>query len=101
MFVLGTITTFYIMSELINIPFINIILELTHGLNYLSNSDINLKLKAIITGGLLSFGGLCIHFQVYGILKETNIKYFPYFFSRIMQSLITMIIIFIFYNFNL
>ena len=99
MFILGTVTTFYVVAELINIPFLSIILELTHGLSYLAKLNLSLKMKAILTGGLLSFGGLCIHFQVYGILSNIKIKYLPYFISRLLHSLLTMIIIFIFYEF--
>lgn len=97
LFILGTIVTFYIITSLINIPFLNIVLELSQGINYLSLIDINLKLKTILIGSLLSFGGICIHFQVYGILSDLKIKYIPYFLSRVFQSTITALIIFIFY----
>lgn len=97
LFILGTIVTFYIISTIINIPFFNIILELSQGINYLNLLDINLKLKTILLGSLLSFGGICIHFQVYGLLSDLKIKYMPYLLSRMAQSLITAGIIFIFY----
>lgn len=97
LFILGTIVTFYIITSIINLPFFNIILELSQGLNYISLMNIHLKLKTILLGSLLSFGGLCIHFQVYGILSDLKIKYIPYLLSRISQALITAFIIFIFY----
>ncbi len=97
LFILGTIVTFYIITTIINIPFFNIILELSQGINYLSSMNIDLKLKTICLGSLLSFGGICIHFQVYGILNELKLKYIPYLLSRIFQSLITALIIYIFY----
>lgn len=97
LFILGTIVTFYIITSIINLPLFNIILELSQGLNYISLMNINLKMKTILLGSLLSFGGLCIHFQVYGILSNLKIKYIPYLLSRISQALITALIIFIFY----
>ena len=97
LFILGTIITFYVITSIINIPFFNVILELSQGINYLSSMNINLKLKTILLGALLSFGGICIHFQVYGILNELKLKYIPYLLSRISQALITALIIFIFY----
>lgn len=97
LYILGTIVTFYIISSLINIPFFNIILELSQGINYINLLHISFKLKTILTGALLSFGGICIHFQVYGILNEIKIKYFPYLLSRIMHATITGLIIYIFY----
>lgn len=97
LFILGTIVTFYIITSIINIPFFNIILELSQGINYLSLINIDLKLKTIFLGSLLSFGGICIHFQVYGILSDLKIKYTPYFLSRVLHAIITALIIFIFY----
>lgn len=97
LFILGTIVTFYIINSIINIPFFSIILELSQGLNYISLLNINLKYKTILLGSLLSFGGICIHFQVYGILCDLKIKYIPYLLSRISQAVITALIIFIFY----
>ncbi len=97
LFILGTIVTFFIISSIINIPFFNVILELSQGLNYLNTLNLSLKLKTLISGFLLSFGGICIHFQVYGILNKLNIRYIPYLFSRLFHALLTVLIIIIFY----
>ncbi len=97
LFILGTIVCFYILTSIINLPLFNVILELSQGLNYLNILDINMKLKTILYGSLLSFGGICIHFQVYGILSDLKIKYFPYLLSRLFHAILTGIIIFIFY----
>lgn len=97
LFILGTIVCFYILTSIIKLPLFNIILELSQGLNYLTTLDINMKLKTILYGCLLSFGGVCIHFQVYGLLSELKIKYLPYFLSRIGHAILTGLIILTFY----
>lgn len=97
LFILGTIVTFYVISSIINIPFFNIILEVSQGIHYINNLSLNLKLKTILFGSLLSFGGICVHYQVYGILNTLKIKYLPYLFTRIFQALLTALIIGLFY----
>lgn len=97
LFILGTVVCFYILSSIIDLPIFNVILELSQGLNYLNILDMNIKLKTILYGCLLSFGGVCIHFQVYGILSDLKIKYLPYLLSRIFHALLTGFFILIFY----
>ena len=97
LFILGTIATFYIITSITNIEFFKLILELTQGMNHIYNLNITTKIKTILFGSLLSFGGFCIHFQVYGILKDININYIKYLLMRIIQSIITALIIFILY----
>lgn len=97
LFILGTVVCFYILSSIIDLPLFNVILELSQGLNYLNTLDIDTKSKTILYGLLLSFGGICIHFQVYGILSDLEIKYLPYLLSRILHAILTGFFILIFY----
>lgn len=98
---LGIITCFLVLTTIIDnsvdLPkfvqyIVNGILEMTQGLKYISMLDININLKAIISTFFISFGGICIHVQVKSILKGTNIKYLPYFISRIIHGIISSII---------
>lgn len=98
LYILGTIVTFYIISSLFNHPLLNIILELSQGINKINLLHMSIKFKTILIGSLLSFGGICIHFQVYGILSNIKIKYYPYLICRIIHATITGLIIFIFYK---
>lgn len=98
MFILGTLITFNILSSIINIPIFNVILELSNGINYINTLEQSIKIKTILIGSLISFGGLCIHLQVYGILSDIKIKYYPYLLSRIFHAIITGILIYIFYK---
>ncbi|MEG0908955.1 MAG: hypothetical protein RSH78_01175 [Bacilli bacterium] len=105
--ILGIVTFFLIITTIIdsniNIPpyyqsIINGILEMTQGLKYISVLDIPLKVKAVLSTMIISFGGFSAHLQVMSILSDTEIKYFPYFISRVIHSLIASILIFIFFD---
>ncbi|MCM1370528.1 MAG: hypothetical protein NC181_01360 [Clostridium sp.] len=98
---LGIITTFLIITTVLdknlNIPdiyqyILNGIIEMTQGLKYVSDLNIDINIKAIIFTFFLSFGGICIHTQVKSILKGTDIKYLPYLLARITHGIISSLI---------
>ncbi len=102
--ILGTIIFYMILTHIITniIPLNNILkvsisgfFEITRGLNLLNNLDIILKLKEIIAISIISFGGLSIHTQIKGILEDTEIKYSYFLKGRIMQTIISIILIII------
>ena len=57
----------------------------------------NNPIKALIAVAMISFGGFCIHTQVYSILSETKISYKNYFFSRILHVIIATTILTLFF----
>lgn len=100
--VAGTITMFIILTTLLshilnlnNILKLTIqsVLELTMGLSYLSNLNLDDTIKVVISTAILSFSGLSIHLQVYSILE--NIKYKNYLKGRILSTVLSSIIAFI------
>ena len=103
--ILGIITFCLIITAILdniininsNYKFIYGFIEITQGLKFLSLSNLNINIKAIITSFIISFGGFCIHIQVFSILDNKKIRYLPYLFSRllhgILSSLITSLII--------
>lgn len=101
--ILGTISVFLVFTSLIsqifNInntlkPIINGIFEMTQGIKFLEFINIDINIKALIIVGIISFGGLSVHMQVLTIISDTKIKYFPYFISRILHIVISIIIFF-------
>ena len=78
-----------------NYKFMYGILEITQGLKYLSISNLNNVIKIIIASFLISFGGFCIHIQVFSILDNKKIRYFPYLISRIIHGLLSSFITFL------
>lgn len=102
--ILGVITTCLIITciidKIINLnddfKFLYGIIEITQGLNYLAISNINITLKAIIATVIISFGGICIHMQVFSILDNKKIRYLPYLVARIKHAIISGTFCFVF-----
>lgn len=102
--VLGSITTFLIISTIITDTFkfsgfnqaiLGGILEMTQGLKYVSLLDTSLKIKAALSTLILSFGGFSVHMQIISIISETDIKYYPYLLARILHAVVSSILIYI------
>lgn len=109
---LGIITIFLIFTTLIKntfkLPstitvFIFGMLEMTQGIKYASLLNASILYRSILMLGFISFGGFSVHMQVFSILGNTKIKYRHFFFSRILQVIISILLlmsIFIIFNIN-
>lgn len=104
--ILGTLTCFLILSSLIinklNInPYLSSIikgiLEMTMGLKAISLIIIPDIYKVVISTMIISFGGLAVHLQVLSQLVETDISYQPFFVARLIHSIISGFICYIWY----
>lgn len=100
--ILGTIVFYmlltFILTNLFEVnPLLKVLissfLEITNGLNSLANISLANKLKEIIAVATISFGGLSINTQIKSILEETPIEYKYFLKGRIMQALISAILI--------
>ena len=95
--IMGIITSCLIITGLINsifkinndYKFIFGILEITQGLKYLSLSNISITLKIVISTFFITFGGFCIHLQIFSILDNNKIRYLPYFINRIFTGILS------------
>ena len=99
---LGTITFFLIIRNLLNviIPLSSLsntilsgCLEMTQGIYAVSNLALPLSWKASLITFFLSFGGLSVHMQVYSIISETKIKYKCFLKARIIHAFLSSIIV--------
>ena len=98
--ILGIITFCLIITGLLdsifnidnNYKFIYGFIELTQGLKYLSLSNLNIYIKTILSSFMISFGGFCIHLQVFSILDNKKIRYLPYLISRFLHGIISSVI---------
>lgn len=106
--ILGTITTFLILTTIIdhNIQFstyhqsiLNGFVEMTQGLKYISILNIPLKLKSILSTMVLSFGGISVHMQVLSIISDTKIEYFPFLLARIIHALLSSLLVFFLFDY--
>lgn len=99
--ILGTIVFYMLLTFIISNTFnlnnlgrilVSGFLEITSGLNNLSQITLSVKLKEIIALFIISFGGLSIHTQIKSILEDTNIDYKYFLKGRIMQAVISVIL---------
>lgn len=92
--ILGTIIFFNMLSTLIPSWLANFkgLLEITKGLDFLSNSRLSLGQMEILALIYINFGGLAIIMQVLMVLKNTPIKRSNFLISRFYQVIISIII---------
>ena len=80
-----------------SIGFISGILEVTNGLNIITNIPYkNISCNVILASFLLGFGGISVLFQVYSITSKANISIKPYLIGKILHGIIASIYTFIF-----
>jgi len=98
---LGVVTCFLVLTTLIQnlIPMstntrilLSGLLEMTQGIKLVGELSISLFLKGWMILSFISFGGFSIHMQVLSFISEENLKYFPYFWGRILQVILASIL---------
>jgi sporulation integral membrane protein YlbJ len=73
--------------EMLSIPFISGLFEITLGSDLISRvEDASLLQQAVITSLILGFNGFSVQAQVASILAQTDIRFKPFFFARILQG---------------
>ena len=105
--ILGVVTMFLCLTTIIdnninlnnyNQSILNGFIEMTQGLKYVGLLNIPLKLKTIISTLIISFGGFSVHMQLISILSDTKIKYLPFLTARVIHSLISSFLVFLFFD---
>lgn len=88
--VYATILTFQLFCDL-TLPKNTILrgfVEITQGLNIISQINASLKIKELLTLVILSFSGLSIHIQISNILSKHSINYKYFYLSRIIIGIV-------------
>ncbi|WP_033829325.1 sporulation integral membrane protein YlbJ [Bacillus andreraoultii] len=85
------------LPESFSIPFISGLFEMTIGSQLISEvENVELLKQVIVVSFMLAFAGFSIQAQVGSLLSQTDIRFLPFFFARIIQgvfaSIITLII---------
>jgi sporulation integral membrane protein YlbJ len=76
------------LPESLSVPLISGLFEITQGSQMTSQvQDASLMQLAIITSFILAFSGFSVQAQVASILAQTDIRFKPFFFARILQGL--------------
>lgn len=80
----GYIVFFSALSGLFTIPsFLMPMIEITNGV-FANSNTIPFEYLCFF----LCFGGICIHFQLFGIIKKVNMSYFDFFIHRLAGGLL-------------
>ena len=74
---------------------LNGFIELTRGCIDIAGLDISIKLKTILCGGLISFGGFSVAFQGFAFLKDCNVKFSFYIKQKISHFVISLLLLFL------
>lgn len=74
----------------IHTELISIVLEITSGVIN-CNNILSIESVAFFIG----FGGICVHFQIFGIIKNIHINKVFFFLMRVLQGLISYVVMFI------
>ncbi|MEN2766557.1 sporulation integral membrane protein YlbJ [Ornithinibacillus xuwenensis] len=81
------------------LPFISGLFEITLGANMISKESIDPLLSSIIIiSFILGFNGFSIQAQVASIISKTDIRFYPYFFARILHGFIASILTILLYK---
>ncbi|WP_455661862.1 sporulation integral membrane protein YlbJ [Pradoshia sp.] len=87
------------LPQSLSIPFITGLFEMTLGSQLTSQvENVTLMQQAIITSSLLAFSGFSIQAQVASILAETDIRFQPFFFARLIQTILSGVITWLLFN---
>lgn len=94
---LGDLHFFYVCSKIfssfrisqeISDCFPQIIMEVTKACEFISSKGVNPCLISFAT----SWGGLCVHFQIFSIVKKIKINYLNFFVFRLLNAILSSII---------
>ncbi|GAA0445933.1 sporulation integral membrane protein YlbJ [Lentibacillus halophilus] len=81
------------------IPMLSGLFEITLGVNLISSNDAaHLLEKIIVVSFILGFNGLSVQAQVASIISSSDIRFYPYFFARILHGLFAAILTVAFYT---
>ncbi|RSD28130.1 sporulation integral membrane protein YlbJ [Mesobacillus subterraneus] len=76
------------MTEMLSMPYISGLFEITLGSQMTSQvQEATLMHQAVITSFILAFSGFSVQAQVASILAQTDIRFQPFFFARILHGI--------------
>ena len=79
-------------SKNVGVSLLSGMIELTNGMKIVSFLGVS-KLNLCLTSFLLGFGGVSVLLQVYSIIYKENISIKPYFYGKLLQGIISAVII--------
>jgi len=80
------------LSHTLILPLVSGFFEITNGANLASQAQAPVLHQVIIANAIIAWSGLSVHAQVATMVNDTDIGLKPYFFSRILQSILAGIV---------
>lgn len=73
------------------------IFEVTLGAKAVGSSAPSIPLihKVAVAAFILSWAGLCVHAQISSLLSQTNLRYTPFLFARLLHGFIAMLLVYV------
>ncbi|MFB5660676.1 sporulation integral membrane protein YlbJ [Alteribacillus sp. HJP-4] len=88
------LSTFHYPAELAW-PWVSGLFEITVGSKLVADLNTDLFEQAVIVGFILGFSGFSVHAQVASLLAETDIRFTPFFFARILHGCLAVVLTFL------
>ncbi|MCR1898154.1 sporulation integral membrane protein YlbJ [Irregularibacter muris] len=63
------------------------LVEITNGVNIISQTTDSIMLQGVLTSFIIAWGGLSIHAQAISLISKTDLKVLPYLVSKILHGL--------------
>ncbi|WP_240468582.1 sporulation integral membrane protein YlbJ [Gracilibacillus sp. YIM 98692] len=79
------------------LPLFTGLFEITIGANEISQLNSSVLMNALIVSFILGFNGLSVQAQVASILAETDIRFAPYFFARLLHGVLACLLVLFFF----
>ena len=73
-------------------------LEMTLGVNAVSETGLSLPLQIALAGAIISFGGLCVQSQVAAMVADTDLSVKTYLFCRLIHSTAAFLVLYLLSN---
>lgn len=85
-------------NESLLLPLISGFFEVTNGANLVSQAQAPLLHQLIMTNILIAWSGLSVHAQIATVINGTDIRFRPFIWARVLQSIIAGILTLFFYR---
>lgn len=90
-FILNTLFEWLMIPEMLAVPFVNGLFEVTLGTKAAGelSSSVPLMLKCAAAAFVLSWGGLSVHAQIASLLNQTDMRMGPFIWARLIHGFIS------------
>ena len=83
---IANIFSFIGIPNFLSISILTGLIEVTNGLSFICNQNININLQLPLCSFVLGFGGFSVLLQVLSITSKSKISIRPYFIGKLLQA---------------